>query len=187
LALSSVAALAAAGVGVAVLVSNSGNDKLAPTPGTSTSLEPTATSTTVPLVDYGPFPAQAIFPFTTPDAEQGWEQDYATGGTQWEADPTQVAQHWVQNFLDQPDVDRVISTTDDGTGKLVTLGRVLQAEGQNLFPVTAVHLSKYGSAWIVTGASDPNSYLSLNTPTPGGQIVTPVAVTGPGFGVDEAV
>jgi hypothetical protein len=187
LALSSVAALAAAGVGVAVLVSNSGNDKLAPTPGTGTSLEPTASSTDVPVVDHGPFPAQAIFPFTTADAEQGWEQDYASGGTQWEADPTQVAQHWVQDFLDQPDVDRVISTTDDGTGKLVTLGRVLQAEGQNLFPVTAVHLSKYGSAWIVTGASDPNSYLSFNTPTPGDEIVTPVAITGPGFGVDEAV
>lgn len=187
LALGSVAVLAAAGVGVAVLVSSSGNDKLSPAPpATSPSAEPTESTPSVPVANE-PFPALAIFPFATATAEQGWEQDYASGGTQWEADPTQVAEHWVQDFLDQPDVDRVISTTDDGSDKLVTLGRILQAEGQNLFPVTVVHLTKYGKAWIVTGATDPRNFLSFSAPEPGSAVTTPVTVAGPAFGVEEAV
>src|SRR6185312_14237965 len=117
----------------------------------------------------------------------GWEQDYANGGTTWEADPTQVASRWVQNFLDQPSVDRVVQTTDDGTDKLVTLGRVLQAEGHNLFTVTTVRLAPFGNSWIVTGATDPNNYLSFTDPSAGARVITPVTVTGPAFGVDEAV
>ena len=186
LALGSAAVVAAAGVGVAAIVNNTRDDKLGVTPSTPQSTEPVASSTTEPVTNIT-FPAQAIFPFTTAAAEQGWEQDYQSGGTQWEADPTLVAQRWVEDFLDQPTVDRVISTTDDGSDKVVTLGRILQAEGQNLFPVTTVHLTPYDNAWIVTGATDPNSYLSFTTPEPGSTIITPVAVTGPGFGVDEAV
>jgi len=187
IALGSVAALALAGVGVAAVISNSGNDRLAPEPPASTPSEtPSETPTTTPIATET-FPAQAIFPFTSVDAEQGWEQDYASGGTQWEADPTQVSLHWVQDFLDQPGVDRVVDQQDDGKDKLVTLGRVLAAEGHNLFKVTVVHLTKYGHAWIVTGASDPNNYLSFSTPEAGGAIDTPVTVTGPAFGVDEAV
>jgi len=127
----------------------------------------------------------AIFPFTTATAEEGWEQDYANGGTTWEADPAQVATHWVQDYLDQPSVNRVVDTTEDGGDRLVTLGRVLQAESHQLFKVTTVRLTPYKNAWIVTGATDPNDFLSIDSPKPGGTVVTPVTVSGPSFGVDE--
>ncbi|HEX4654747.1 MAG TPA: hypothetical protein VH274_03275, partial [Mycobacteriales bacterium] len=185
LALGSAAILAGVGVGAAIFVNNSGDDTVSVGHG-SPSPEPSDTAATAPIT-LSEFPTQAIFPFTDATAEQGWEQDYANGGTTWEADPTQVATHWVQDFLDQPSIDRVISTSDDGSDKLVTLGRMLNAEGHNLFKVTTVHLTKYANAWIVTSASDPNGFMSITSPAPGGMIVTPVTVTGPGFGVDEAV
>ena len=184
IALGSVAALAVIGIGTAVFVNNSGDDKV--TVGGNPSPEPTDTAPTVPVVAPD-FPNLAIFPFTTATAEQGWEQDYANGGTQWEADPAQVATHWVQNYLDQPSVDRVVDTTDDGEDKLVTLGRVLQAESHQLFKVTTVRLTPFNKAWIVVGASDPNGLLSIDSPDPGGTVLTPVTVSGPAFGVDEVV
>src|SRR4051812_2756615 len=163
LALGSVAALAVIGIGAAVLVNSSGDDKVGISD--SPSPEPTDTATTAPVVA-SDFPNLAIFPFTTATAEDGWEQDYANGGTTWEADPSQVATHWVQDFLDQPSVDRVVDTTDDGNDKLVTLGRVLQAESHPLFKVTTVRLTPYNNAWIVTGASDPNGFMSISSPDP---------------------
>jgi hypothetical protein len=186
LALGSAAVLAGLGVGAAILVNNSGDDTVSVGQGGHRSSEPSQTTTPQPIANKQ-FPAQGIFPFTDATAEQGWEQDYANGGTTWEADPTQVATHWVQNYLDQPSVDRVISTADDNGDKVVTLGRVLQGEGNNLFAVTAVRLTSYGNAWIVTGASDPNNYMSISSPLPGSTIVTPATVTGPGFGVDEGL
>jgi len=184
LALGSVAALAVIGIGAAVFVSNSGDDKV--TVGNSPSPQPSDTAPTVPAAAPD-FPNLAIFPFTTAVAEQGWEQDYANGGTQWEADPAQVATHWVQDYLNQPSVNRVVDTTDDGNDKLVTLGRVLDAESHQLFKVTTVRLTPYVNSWIVVGASDPNDFLSISSPDPGGTAITPVTVSGPAFGVEEAV
>jgi hypothetical protein len=187
LALGSAAVLAGVGVGAAVLVNSSGNDSVQVGDGNHNSSRPSASASNEPVVNLPPFPAQAIFPFTTISDEQGWQQDYNNGGTTWQADPTQVATRWVQDYLDEPSVDHVISVADDSGDKLVTLGRVLQGEGNNLFAVTAVHLTKYDAAWIVTGASDPNSYLTISAPTPGSTIKTPVTVTGPGFGSDEGI
>jgi hypothetical protein len=65
----------------------------------------------------------------------------------------------------------------------VTLGRN-QSEG-GLQPVVVVHLVKFGKAWIVTGASDPQGYLTLSSPSPGATVTSPLTVSGPGFGVDE--
>lgn len=185
IALGSVAALAVIGIGTAVFVSNSGDDKVTVGNG-SPSPEPSDTASTPPIAAPD-FPNLAIFPFTTAVAEQGWEQDYANGGTQWEADPAQVATHWVQDYLSQPSVNRVIDTTDDGNDKLVTLGRVLDAESHQLFKVTTVRLTPYVNSWIVVGASDPNDFLSISSPDPGGTVITPVTVSGPAFGVEEAV
>jgi hypothetical protein len=175
-------------VGVAVLVSSSGDDKVTSTSNTSPTPEPTATSTTAPVVDHAPFPAQGIFPFTTATAEEGWQQDYEQGSaTQWEADPTQVAQHWVQDFLEQPAVDRVVSQSEDNGDELVTLGRIMQAESHAMVSVTTVRLTPYDKSWIVIGASDPQSLVSFSSPSPGATVTTPLTVTGPAFGVDEVV
>jgi hypothetical protein len=188
LALGSAAVLAGLGVGAAIFVNHSGDDSVQITsPSDSNTPAPSETPSNQNVSDLGPFPIQAIFPFTDATAEQGWQQDYDNGGTTWEADPTQVATRWVQGYLDQPTVDHVISVADDNGDKVVTLGRVLQGEGNNLFAVTAVHLTKYDDAWIVTGANDPNNYMTISSPAPGSTIKTPVTVTGPGFGADEGI
>lgn len=186
LALGSAAVLAGVGVGAALFVNNSGNATVKISPTGHHPSQPPETTSPEPISNK-PFPTGAIFPFTNATDEQGWQQDFSNGGTTWQADPTQVATQWVQNYLDQPTVNRVISVADDNGGKVVTLGRVLQGEGNNLFAVTAVHLMPYDKAWIVTGASDPNNYMSISSPAPGGTIITPVTVTGPGFGQDEVV
>lgn len=186
LALGSAAVLAGVGVGAALFVNNSGNATVKISPTGHHPSQPPETTSPEPISNK-PFPTGAIFPFTNATDEQGWQQDFSNGGTTWQADPTQVATQWVQNYLDQPTVNRVISVADDNGGKVVTLGRVLQGEGNNLFAVTAVHLMPYDKAWIVTGASDPNNYMSISSPAPGGTIITPVTVTGPGFGTDEVV
>ena len=183
MAVSSAAALAVIGVTTAIVVGNSGDDTVKVGPVASSTTQPPSTE---PIAATN-FPAQAIFPFTSATAEQGWEQDLENGGSTWEGDPVEVAQHWVQDFLDLTDVDRVVEQTDDGADKLVTLGRVLQAEGHNLFKVTTVRMTPYQKAWIVTGASDPSGYLTFTSPAPGGTVVTPVTVTGPGYGVETAV
>jgi hypothetical protein len=185
LALGSAAVLAGLGIGAAILVNNSGNDTLKTGSGGSPSITPSLTASSEPAALLPPFPAQAIFPFTSISDEQGWQQDYNNGGTTWQADPTEVATRWVQSYLDQPSVDKVMSIADDNGDKIVTLGRVLQGEGNNLFAVTAVHLTQYDKAWIVTRASDPTNYMSISSPAPGSTIKTPVTVTGPGFGSDE--
>ena len=186
LALGSVALLAAAGIGVATIIRHSGNDQVGISNANSSTPLPSESASTEPAVVTQPFPAQAIFPFTSVTAEQGWQQDYEQGsGSQWEADPSQVALQWVQNFLDQPSVDRVVTTTDDNGDKLVTLGRLMQVETHAVVSVTTVRLVPYDKAWIVTGASDPQSLLSFNTPTAGATVLTPLTVAGPAFGVDE--
>jgi hypothetical protein len=52
--------------------------------------------------------------------------------------------------------------------------------------VTTVQLVKFGNAWIVVGADDPNSFLTIASPAPGALANSPLTVTGPGFGADEA-
>ena len=92
----------------------------------------------------------------------------------------------VQDFLDQPSVDRVVSESEENGDKLLTLGRLMQAETHAVVSVTTVRLMHYGESWIVVGATDPQSLLSFASPSPGATIETPLTVTGPAFGVDEA-
>ena len=193
--LGSAAALALIGVGAYAVVHNpdKGNDSLqtatTPTPSETppVSESPSPTPTVVP-VSTG-FPRRAIFPFTTAAAERTWERAAAQGHMPWVQDPKSVASFWVQNYLQLPsvtDVQKIV--TQPGTPETadVTLGRTLQAEGQQPFAVTVVHLVQYGKAWIVTGASDGRGLLRISSPGAGTTVSSPVSVVGPGFGVDEA-
>jgi hypothetical protein len=188
--LGSVALLAAAGVGVYAATNGSGDsDRLdaiesgSPSPSTSESVSPSPTNEPVSNTD---FPRQAIFPFTTAEEENAWEASYAQGHEPWKADPEAVAQFWVQNYLGEKDIDETVSKTLVGDRARVTLGRTLQVEQQAQIPITTVRLVQYGKGWVVVGAVDPQGLLSLSSPTPGATVTSPVTVTGPGYGVDEA-
>src|SRR4051794_37731040 len=76
LALGSAAALALIGVGAAVFVNSSGDDSVKLGQSGPPSIEPSNTASTEPIGQATDFPTQAIFPFTSATAEQGWEQDY---------------------------------------------------------------------------------------------------------------
>lgn len=197
LALGSAALIAAVGIGAYALTndSNSGNDKVA-VPGDTSTPTPTDSSTPPPSESPAPvantrFPQQAIFPFTTAAQERAWEVEFAAGHSPWEADATAVATSWVQNYLDQPAIDQVVSKTfsADGKSAQITLGRTMTTEQKRTVPVTTVRLVKYGKAWVVIGADDPAAapnQLVFSSPDPGAVATSPLTVTGPGFGVDEA-
>ena len=192
LALGSVALLAAGGVGVYALTNGSSSgDRLEPggdvTPTASESASPTPSPTEVPVADRG-FPKQAIFPFTSAAEERDWETAYADGHEPWKADPAAVAQFWVQNYLGEDSVDALVEKRVNaaGDGAKVTLGRTMKVEQKSTISVTVVRLVKYGEGWVVVGADDPQGQLSLTAPDPGATVSSPVTVTGPGYGVDEA-
>jgi hypothetical protein len=191
LALGSAVAVMAVGVGVYAVTNNDGTAKVdvgttdSPTPAPST---PTPSTTDVP-VPGGDFPESAIFPFITAEEAQSWQASYEDGHQPWVADPRGVAEAWVQNYLQVPAIDEFISKESDGETADVTLGRTMTAEMKRLVPVTVVHLVKYGDAWLVTGADDPAAApytLKLTAPASGEEVSSPVTVSGPGFGVDEA-
>jgi hypothetical protein len=192
LALGSAVAVLAVGIGV-YAVTNDGDGKASitpidetPTPTPTDSVSPSPPDVPVPSED---FPTYAIFPFSSAAEAQTWQESYADGHQPWVADPRAVAEAWVQNYLQVPAIDTFIAKESDGVTADVTLGRTMTAEAERLVPVTVVHLTKYGDAWIVTGAEDPAAApytLKLTAPKPGDQVTSPVTVSGPGFGVDEA-
>ena len=189
-ALGSAVVLAGAGVGAYALVHGiGGNDTVGPLNSTTPSVEPTTASPSPSEVPPATnFPDRAIFPFTSVTEEKNWEDQYAGGHSPWEADAKGVALTWVQNILEQPSIDKVIDTKGlDGDAGSVTLGRVIGGESSKPVPIVEVQLVKYGNAWIVVGADDPAGYLTLTSPNAGDTISSPVAVTGPGFGVDESM
>src|SRR5207248_8695805 len=118
-----------------------------PSPSETVSPSPSA-SPTVPTVG-ATFPRLAIFPFTTAAQEKTWQKQAANGSQPWVADPKAVATNWVQNILQLPSVNQVLTTTSQpGPPKTtdVTLGRTLQAENHKPFAVTVVHLVQFGHA-----------------------------------------
>jgi len=152
------------------------------TPSTTPSPTPTATKPVLPA-----FPTAAFYPFTSAAAERSWENGDTSHST-WMLKPTTVAQLFVADFVQQPSVAMVVDSSTKGAAATVTLGRTLSdGSGQHVVPVTTVHLVRYGKAWLVTGAVDPNGDLRITSPANGSTISSPVTVTGPQYGVDESV
>jgi hypothetical protein len=164
------------------------NSKTPPlsTPTNDADSTPATPSPSVAPVSKQTFPVDAIFPFTNVKAEQTWESEYAAGHQPTFADADATALAWVQTYLQQPTVTDVMQTTfaDGGTTAVAELGRVMTGETNKPFAVTDVHEVKFGEAWIVTGASDPNDSLKITSPAAGDTVHAPLTVTGPGYGSD---
>jgi len=141
---------------------------------TSPAVQPSRTATAAPPA----FPNGGMFPYTN-------AADAHANGVSWSGDPAAVAEHFVTDFAGVAGVTTVISTKRSGTDEsAVTLGRL---QNGSVIPVTTVQLVRYGSAWIVVGAADGRSLLTVTAPAAGAPVSSPVVVSGPDYGVDEAV
>jgi hypothetical protein len=157
-------------------------DSATPTPSASTSTSP------APVVNKVTFPATAFYPFTSEPAEQQWEAQDGPTKQPWVLDPTLEAKTFVASFAGQSGIDQVFTPHVSGRNATVTLGRTLHDGGRAIpVKVTTVHLVRFGKAWLVVGASDPNGNLKLTNPKPGQTLTSPAVIAGPGYGVDEQV
>jgi hypothetical protein len=190
MALGSAAAVAVVAVGAYAAVHNSGTDKLQTPPITTQpsteppSVNPSPSPTPPPAAQA--FPKRGIFPFVSAKDERAWEQQAAASSADWHGDPQQVATNWMSNVLQVGSL-HVTREVSRPTKVDVVLGRdQADASSTRSIDVTTVHLVKYGKAWIVTGASDGRGQLRIGAPAAGSKLASPVTVSGPGYGVDEA-
>jgi hypothetical protein len=134
------------------------------------------------------FPASAFYPFTSAAAEGSWEAQKGATAQPWITDPVAEAKDFIAKFVLADGVDTVTAKQVGSKTASVTLGRMLSDGGsQRPHDVTTVHLQRYGKAWLVLGATDAGGFLKVASPASGARITSPVTVSGPGFGADEAV
>ena len=134
------------------------------------------------------FPATAFYPFASAAAEQSWEAQRGSTTQPWVVDPIAEAKDFVASFVQATGVTTVLDKQVDAKTAAVTLGRMLSdGSSQRPVPVTTVRLEKFGKAWLVLGADDARGNLAISSPAAGAAVTSPVTVSGPGFGVDEAV
>lgn len=184
----SAAAVAAAGLGAYALVHNNGTATLHGIPSDNQhSAAPTAppTHTAEPTPA---FPVAGFYPFTIVGDEQHWESDGGPQANPNYLDPKETALSFAAKFLGQPSIDQVMSDKSDHGLERVTLGRMFNdGNSTRAVAVTTVKLERYGQAWIVVGADDPSGELSMTSPLRGAEVNSPMVVTGPAYGVDEAI
>jgi hypothetical protein len=150
--------------------------------------QPTTPTPSTPAVAKVTFPATAFYPFTSQVAEQQWEMQDGPTKQPWVLDPKLEAKMFVAAFLQQPGVDQDFGSHVSGRTANVTLGRTMHDGGRAIpVKVTTIQLARFGKAWLVVGASDPNTELRLTTPRSGQTVTSPAVVSGPGYGVDENV
>jgi hypothetical protein len=167
------------------------NDSISSQPGptnatsfsTSPTPTPTETQATAPA-----YPDSAFYPFSSAAQEQSWEAQGGPSAQAWMTDAVATAKHFVSDFVLEPDVTTVMAKQKSSSAASVTLGRTMH-DGNAARPlkVTTVRLERYGKAWLVVGADDPNGYLTTTSPASGSTISDPVTVSGPAFGVEESV
>jgi hypothetical protein len=119
------------------------------------------------------------WPFTTDAQAADWVA--SPGERRWAADPVQVTQHLLDDLLELP--GEAVGTAGRG-GDVVQV--VVKAAGR---PVSTVQLEQVGRGtngpWSVTGASAED--VSITTPKAGGDVASPLTVTGRVTGYDESV
>ena len=164
-------ALATAAVVVAVIAltgGSPGTQKLQQDPiGPATQPPATPTSTPAP-----PYTGPAIWPFTSTAQGDAWKTNH--GNRPWAGDPTQVAQHFVSDFL------KLTGVSAQGTGDTIDL----RFQSTDLGLVHLVQISS-GGPWTVTDVG--GTVLIFTTPSPVQALTSPTTVSGRVEGVDENV
>ena len=123
------------------------------------------------------FPATAFYPFTSAAQEQSWEAQRGYVAQSWATDPVAAAKKFVQQYVQATDVKTVLSQKVAGKTASITLGRSI-ADASSLRPlkVTTVQLQRFGKAWLVIDAADPNGFLKISSPSGGAHVTSPVQV-----------
>ena len=160
-----------------------------PGPTASPTLSASPTSSPTPTTSAAPgFPGTAFYPFTSAAAEVSWEAQKGPSAQPWITDPVAEAKEFIAKFVLADGVTDVIDKHVGARTASVTLGRTLaDGSSQRTVGVTTVQLQRFGKAWLVLGARDATGYLKVASPAAGDSITSPVTVSGPGFGADEAV
>ncbi|MDT7545505.1 MAG: hypothetical protein QOE99_1615 [Actinomycetota bacterium] len=136
-----------------------------------------ATPTPAGLTTSGP--GTPVWPFTTDAQAAEWK--VRPGSREWAADPVQVVQHLLDDYLKLPGTatTRLPDKAADAVVEVSAGGRL----------VSHVHVVKVGEAglgpWSVTHAESDN--LSVTSPKDGDDVTSPLTVTGTVPGVDESV
>lgn len=151
-------------------------------PATTTS---TATSTTMASSDrtarYVP-----LFPFASLQEVADWQHGYGREHQHWRLDAGQTALAFA-HFLGYAGIDRVVAVSSDAKGAHVAVG--FAAEGGKSGTAALVHLIRYGSGrnvpWEAVGTDDTS--FTLESPTYGATVTSPVRVVGHVTGVDESI
>src|SRR5438270_3420244 len=153
------------------------------TPTASVSTTPTKTPAVGPV-----FPAKAFYPFTSAAQEKSWEAQRGFVAQPWIIDPVAEAKNFIKSYVLADGVATAMGTHIGNRTATVTLGRTISdASSKHPVKVTTVQLQRFGKAWLVTGAADPNGNLKVSSPTAGTHVSSPLTVTGPAYGVDESI
>jgi hypothetical protein len=119
-----------------------------------------------------PYTGPALWPFTSSAQGEAWTADH--GNRPWAADPTQVAQHFIDDFVKLPGVTAL------GTGSTINL----REQGKDVGLVQLAQISPNGP-WTVTSVGGTD--LTITAPTSMERVTSPTSVTGRVQGVDENV
>jgi hypothetical protein len=156
------------------------------TPTASVTPSVTPSKTVAPV---GPvFPAAAFYPFTSAAAEQSWEAQKGPVSQAWITNAVSAAKSFVADYVLVDGVGTVMGKHVGIKTATVTLGRTISdASSKHPVKVTTVRLQRFGKAWLVVGADDPGAYLKVTSPSSGARVSSPLTVSGPAYGVEEAI
>jgi hypothetical protein len=129
-----------------------------------------------------------LWPFTTAAQVRTWQAAYRAGGQQpWHLDPRQTALSFVRSHLGYTEVDRVTSQSVQGADAHLGVGWDDPETREHT--VAVLHLIRSGTGddapWVVVGTDD--TLLTLDTPSYGAAVASPLRVGGRITGVDESL
>jgi len=132
-----------------------------------------------------------LFPFGTLGEAQSWQLAHRVGGQQpWHLDAGATALAFASGWLGFRELDTVTSTTYDRTGAHIGVGYTLPTTG-HLATAAVLHLVRFGaeldSPWEVVGSEDDLASFSLEQPSYGSTVSSPMTVAGHISGVDENI
>jgi hypothetical protein len=134
------------------------------------------------------FRYQPLWPFTSEAAATAWQRSYRAGGHQpWHLDAKQTALSFTTGHLGFTEIDKVVSDLIQGDDAWITVG--YQADDGTLGAAAVLHLVRIGGGsdapWEVVGTADTT--LTVDRPTYGATVASPLTVGGRISGVDESI
>jgi hypothetical protein len=152
--------------------------------------EPSGPPTTTPTTTAPPayeFGSQPLWPFRTQAEADAWLVSSAEGHSPWHASAEMTAQAFTTGYLGFGEIDLVTSEDVGDTEAWIGVG--YEAEPGVISTSAVIHLVRFGpdpdAPWEVVGTRD--TALTLDTPSYGSAVSSPVTVGGTVTGVDESL